>query len=204
VKAEEMSRKTNELLQDALARLARLEHEAELMRTVLIVKEPGSALAADAYNGLRKQVVAAAAERRSHMVQLATMAVAVHRATSVSDLVPQVQEWMAQAGVVELHGAPRGWQAQDLFEDLEGNGLAGAGDIDVVEPAYVDSKTEAVLRLGRARRSALRPDVQVMDGASGTDGVDGADGPPADPAPVVDEEPGGGQPHGQHVPEEGT
>lgn len=149
-----MNKQTNELLRDVVQRLIRLEHEAELMRTVLIVKEPGSVLAADAYEGLRKQIVVAATERRSHLAQLAAMAVALRRATSVDDLVPQVRDWVAQAGMVEAHEVLPGWQPHDLFEDLGGNGLSGADAIEVVEPAHVDPKTNTVVRLGRARRRA--------------------------------------------------
>jgi hypothetical protein len=139
-------------MQEIADRLLRLEHEAELLRTVFVVKEPNTSIAAEAYEGLRRQVAAAAAERRSHLVQLAAMASAVGRATSVDDLRPQVREWMAQADVTELNGVPPGAHVQDLFEDLGGEGLAGADAIEVVEPAYVDAKTGAVVRLGRARR----------------------------------------------------
>jgi hypothetical protein len=148
-----MARRTGDLLQEIVARLGHLEHEAELMRTVLIVKEPTTALAADAYDGLRKQVVAAAAERRSHLAQLTAMAVAVARATTVEDLTPQIREWMAQAGVTELKELPDGVRAEDLFEDVDGMGFKAAG-IEIVEPAYLDANTGAVLRLGRARPAA--------------------------------------------------
>jgi hypothetical protein len=151
-----MRRRTLEILEDIVQRLGRLEHEAELMRTILIVKEPNTPLAAEAYEGLRRQVVAAAAERRSHLVQLAAMATALGRATSVDDIAPQVREWMTQAGVAELVEVPASARPQDLFEDLDGTGLAGAaaGEVEVVEPAYLDASTGAVLRLGRARRRA--------------------------------------------------
>lgn len=135
-------------------RLGRLEHQAELIKTVLIVKEPNTMHAANAFDGLRKQVVAAAAERRSHLAQLATMAVALRRARSLDDLVPQLREWMEQAGVVEVSDVPPGSLVQDIYEDLDGAGLAGAEAIDVIEPAYVDNSTGVVLRLGRARRVA--------------------------------------------------
>jgi hypothetical protein len=143
--------KTRQLLQEIVERLNRLEHEAELLRTVFIVKEPNTGLAAEAYDGLRKQVAASAAERRSHLAQLASMAVAVRRASSVEDVRPQVQEWMAQAGVVELTTTPHGNHPQDLFEDLEGSGFSDGQSIEVIEPAYVDRQTGVVLRLGRAR-----------------------------------------------------
>lgn len=141
--------KAEDLLVDLQERLARLEHQAELIKTVLIVKEPNTVHASEAYDGLRKQVVAAASERRSHLSQLVAMAVAVSRATSVEDLVPQVREWMEQAGVAALTEVPPGHDASHVFEDVSGDGLGG--DLDILEPAYVDMQTSSLIRLGRAR-----------------------------------------------------
>jgi hypothetical protein len=152
-----MTRRSRELLEGVDRRLAHLEHEAELLRTVFIVKEPDTGHAAAAYEGLRKQVIAGATARRSHLVQLAAMATAVRRATSLDDLVAQVAEWMAQAGVAEVTAVSAGVQPQDLFEDLDGAGLAGAEAIEVVEPAYVDVATGVAIRLGRARRASPAP-----------------------------------------------
>lgn len=140
-------------LNDIVERLDRLDRENELMRTVLIVKEPETIQSANAYEGLRKQVIAAVAERRSHLGQLASMAVALQRAGSIDDLVPQVEEWLNQAGVVRMSSVPEGARAQDFFEDLDGVGIEGGQEIEIVEPAYVDQQTGIVLRLGRSRRA---------------------------------------------------
>ena len=150
-----MSRKQTELLQDVQERIKGLEREAELFRTVLIVKEPGSVVAAQSFEGLRKQIVAGAAERRSHLTQLVSMQVAVSRATSVDDLLPQVAEWLEQAGIAQLTHVPTGSSVAEVFEDLTGEGLDGT--IEIVEPAYVDSQTGALLRLGRAQKAAPAP-----------------------------------------------
>src|SRR4051794_25254287 len=108
-------RQDREQLDDIVDRLRGLEHDAELMRTVLIVKEPTSVAAAESYEGLRKQIVAGAAERRSHLNQLVAMSVAVGRARSLDDLGVMVSEWMQQAGVIEVSDVPTGARAQDLF-----------------------------------------------------------------------------------------
>lgn len=151
-----MARTTDPLLEDLIERIKGLEHQAELIKTVLMVKEPSSIAAAEAYEGLRKQVVASAAERRSHLAQLVAMSVAVSRATSVQDLAAMLDEWMAQAGIVRLNQVPEGWSAADLFEDIGGEGLAGP--LELVEPAYVEQHTGALLRLGRARCAAPAPE----------------------------------------------
>jgi hypothetical protein len=151
-----MSRRTR-ILESIDERLRELEHKADVMEKVLLVKEPGTPIAAEAYEGLRKQVVAAATARRTHLVQLATMAVAVRRATSVDDLEPLLREWMRQADVQEVFDLPPGIRVQDLFEDANGGHLAEHDVIECVEPAYVDAKTRSVLRLGRARPAGAEP-----------------------------------------------
>lgn len=147
-------RKDRELLGDIVERLRGLGHDAELMRTVLIVKEPNSVAAAESYDGLRKQIVAGAAERRSHLNQLVSMDVAVNRATSLDDMRVMVADWMRQAGVVALYDVPNGARVEDLYEDLDHAGFAQAQAIEVVEPAYVDAHTGALMRMGRARAGA--------------------------------------------------
>lgn len=142
------------LLLELIERVKGLEHEAEVMRTVLIVKEPNTQHAAQAFDGLRKQVIAGAAERRSHLNQLVAMSVAVNRATSVDDLRPQLREWLEQSGVGEVWDVPSGVAVSDFFEDIGGRGLVGA--VEILEPAYVDRHTGSLLRLGRARRAAER------------------------------------------------
>jgi hypothetical protein len=177
-----MPTRSKRLLLDIQERLRGLENEAEIMRTVLIVKEPNTLHAAQAYDGLRKQVVAGAAERRSHLTQLAAMSVAVSRASSVEDLVPQVREWLEQAGIAEVRSVPRGAAVHDFFEDLTREGLDGP--IDVVEPAYVDSQTGALLRLGRARR-APAPAPAPQPGPILQSATAPADGPSQDPGEIA-------------------
>lgn len=151
------------LVREVLDRIKGLERDNELIRTVLMVKEPGTVHAAQAFEGLRKQILAGAAERRSHLAQLVVMSVAVSRATSVDDLRPQVREWMEQAGVGRLDEAPAGEPARDFFEDIAGDGLDGP--LEVVEPAYVDRQTGALLRLGRARRAPVPAEPPIQDAA---------------------------------------
>jgi len=152
--------RSRRLLVDLQERLQGLEHQAELMKTVLIVKEPSTIQASQAFDGLRKKVIAGAAERRSHLTQIVAMAVAVSRATSVSDLVPQVQEWMDQAGIMPIRHVPVGSDASHVFEDIGGKGLDGA--LEIVEPAYFDTQTGTILRLGRAKLAARTAKVEPV------------------------------------------
>jgi hypothetical protein len=141
-------------------RLATLEQQAELMKTVMIVKEPDAVHSADAYEGLRKQVIASSTARRAHLVQLTQMAVATARATKVSDLTPQIDEWLEQAGVTRIAEVPAGVRPFEVFEDIDGGSLPEGEALEILEPAYYDTQTQVLLRLGRARRKppAVQPE----------------------------------------------
>jgi hypothetical protein len=132
------------------ARLQRLEQDSEVMKTVLIVKEPGTPAAAAAFDGLRKQILAAAGERRAHLTQLAQLHAGLRRSSTVDDAKLLVQDWMGQAGIFEVWDPQPGLPLRDLFEVLEGSDLPGATHVEVLDPAYLDS-AGALLRLGRAR-----------------------------------------------------
>lgn len=140
------------------SRLQRLEQDSEVMKTVLIVKEPGTPAAAAAFDGLRKQILAAAGERRAHLTQLAQLHAALRRSSTVDDANMLVKDWMGQAGVHEIWQPQPGLPLRDLFEVLEGGETPGATHVEVLDPAYVDS-SGALLRLGRARLT--RPPVAV-------------------------------------------
>jgi hypothetical protein len=177
-----MSRRTDESLAAVMAALQRLEHEADLMKTVVMLKDPGSAQAAEAFEGLRKQVVAGASERRAHLTQVVSMAVAVSRATSVEDLRPQVREWMTQSEIVEAYDCEPA-QRHLLFESIDGSSLLQAAAIEVLEPAYIDARTNAVLRTGRAREVAVVGVVPSLSPSTEPAPADPAiDGPLADDA----------------------
>lgn len=147
--------KEEQLLLELQEQIKDLQHQAELIKTVLIVKEPNTVQASQAFEGLRKQVIASATERRSHLAQLVTFAVAVSRATSVDDLKPQVREWIEQSGIQQVTGLIEGKSVDELYEDISGEGLSGK--IQILEPAYVDSQTGATIRLGRARSLGPTP-----------------------------------------------
>lgn len=147
-----MARKIDRVAEDlrrVLEELAELRHKTELMEMVFVVKEPDTVRAAEAYDGLRKQVIASSNERRAHVTQIVEMAVAVQRATAVSDVAARVTEWAGQLGIVQVAAVPpkSHLRFEDLFEVLND----GPGDLVVVEPAYMDSHTGAVVRRGRTQ-----------------------------------------------------
>jgi hypothetical protein len=170
--------RTRQILEKLAAlenQLTHLQHEAEMSRTVLMVKEPDTVRAAEAYEGLRKQVIASNTTRRTHAAQLAHMAVAVSRATTVDDLRGLVAQWLEQAAVVALDHVPEGLRAQDLFESNDGSRPASLEGLVIVEPAYVDTQNSVIIRTGRVDQRR-------------TEGVDEfgvTDGSPAEQAPLT-------------------
>lgn len=125
--------------------LDKVDRSVERIEIVTVVREPNSAVAADAYNGLRKQVIAAVGERNSHLHQLAQFDSALRAGATAEELDTLVREWLAQASV-ELVDDPA---MKDAFEFV---GADGGTEVKVVKPAYVDALTGRVIRQGIAER----------------------------------------------------
>lgn len=143
-------------------RIDQLEHQAELLKTVLIVKEPGAIISANAFEGLRKQIIAPANDRLTHLSQIVQMRVAIDRASSLDDLKSMVASWEAQSGIDEIHEPGPDTPVSDLFDAVDGGSLEGG--FKVVEPAFVDSQSGRVLRTGRAVQSDASADAKPAGG----------------------------------------
>lgn len=138
-----------EAMDHMLTLLDRVDRTTEQMQTVLMIREPGSTAAAEAYEGLRKQVIATSTERRQHLVQLAEFETALRNGASISALQALVDGWMQQAGLTRVHKATP--EDMDLlFELTEDSGP----EFKVTAPAYVDAKSRSVIRTGRGRKVA--------------------------------------------------
>jgi len=168
------TRKIQEDLEQVVRELGELRRRTEMMEMVFVVKEPDTVRAAEAYDGLRRQVIASNTERRAHLAQVVEMAVAVRRASSLDDVAARVGEWATQAGIVEVSGIPADGRLR--FEDLF-DVAAGPGNPVVAEPAFVDSNTGSLIRRGRvvhvvtADRPAPAPAADRAEGtATGPDG----------------------------------
>lgn len=135
-----------------------IERRMDKMETVLIIREPSSTVAADAYDGLRKQVVTALSERQAHITQLVQFASALEDGADGRTLASMVAGWLESANVLVTSdaGTP---DADVLFQVVEDHG----GPVRVLAPAYVDAATHRVVRQGRVRR--LSPD-EVEDGVA--------------------------------------
>lgn len=137
-------------LDDVAALADGIDRKVDRIEVATIVREPSTAAATDAYEGLRKQVVAAAGERNAHVHQLAQFDVALRAGATHEELSALVAEWMGQASVQVVDDPA----IEHVFEFV---GPADAPARQVVNPAYVDAVTGRVIKEGVVERIAAEP-----------------------------------------------
>lgn len=126
--------------------LVTMERQLALIYTALVVRDPGTPVSVDAYEGLRKQVVASSTARRQHLAQLAEIDVALRRGASTENLSELVTQWLRQAGVERVEDPAR----REVWETRLPSDVAAEVDI----PAYVDLQTSTIVRQGRLKENA--------------------------------------------------
>jgi hypothetical protein len=131
----------------------KVDRRTEKMEMVLIIREPSSNAAAEAYEGLRKQLVSTVDERRARLAQLVELDIALAGGADRGTLVALVDGWLAGAGVDRIDD-PHHPQAVELFE------LVGPGDgaRETIQPAYVNVISSQLIRRGRVRHRAPAPE----------------------------------------------
>ena len=124
-----------------------IDRRMDKFEVVLMVREPSSTAAAEAYEGLRRQVIGASTERWAHLAQLAQFDAALRYGADGATLRTMVEDWIEQAALdrVADPSHPQGSLLFELVEDL-------GGALEIVEPAYQDRTTGRVVRRGRTRR----------------------------------------------------
>lgn len=128
--------------------LDQLDRRAEKMEVILMVREPAAGVAAEAYDGLRKQVVAAVTERMAHLTQLVQLDATLTAGADADTVGKMVRGFVEQASLERVTDAehPDRNMLFEMVEDL------GGGRHEVLEPAYVDAVTGRVIRRGSMRR----------------------------------------------------
>ena len=138
-----------EAVDHMMALLDRVDRTTEQMQTVLMIREPSSTAAAEAYEGLRKQVIATSTARRQHLAQLAEFDTALRNGADAQALRSLVDSWIEQAALARVRTA-KDSDIDLLFELTEDTGPV----LKVTAPAYVDTKSGSVIRTGRGRKVA--------------------------------------------------
>ena len=134
------------LLRTLRENVAEIRQMVSSINTALIVREPGTALAADAYEGLRRQVASAASDRRAHLIELVRIQEALDNDVSIESLQRLVAGWSEQAGL-------RRWEDPEPREFFEIIG-DGDGDLELVQPAWVAGEPAELVKPGLLQRSA--------------------------------------------------
>ena len=148
-------RKIEERLGTVEQLLDKVDRSIERIEIVTVVREPNSTVAADAYNGLRKQVIAAVGERNAHLHQLARFDAALSAGADAEELATLVREWLEESSLSVVNDP----DVEGAFEVV---GPEDAPDRRVVRPAYVDDVTGRVVRSGILERVA-----EPVDAAAG-------------------------------------
>ena len=130
--------------------IAKMERQLDLIHTALVVRDPGTSVAAEAYEGLRKQVIAGATARQAHVAQLAEFDVALRRGASTDDLLALSSQWLDQAGVARIEDPT----VREAFD----SSVPPSVDAEVEIPAYVSKVTGQLVRQGRLRAPAVTAD----------------------------------------------
>lgn len=127
------------------------------INTALIVREPGTALAQEAYDGLRRQVTQATSERRAHLVELVRLQEAIDHGVSADGLRRLVAGWSEQAGLRRCVDPGR----RELFEVIG----EPSDDLEVVNAAWVAGDPPMLVQPGTLRARASEPSRQPSNDA---------------------------------------
>lgn len=141
--------------------VAQMKETLNSINTALIVREPGTARASEAYDGLRRQVAAATTERRNHLLELVRMLEALDSQASRDQLRILVGDWAGQAGLQR-------WDDTSVTEFFDHIG-DGDGPVEIVNSAWVIGDPAALVKAGLVRRRPL-DQVPVPDDVRGSDG----------------------------------
>lgn len=124
--------------------LAEIRTNLELVKTIVMVREPATGLAAEAYEGLRKQVIVAAGDRSAHLQQLARLDAEVSRGATIESIQLLLDDLLSEAGLARV---------REFSAEIEAafDVVGGRGDsFRVVEPAYIENAGHGQPRLVRS------------------------------------------------------
>jgi len=138
--------------------MAELHSMVTQLTTLLIVRDPGNAQSADAYDGLRKTILQSAKSRRMHISHLLSLKDSLDRDASTELIKDRVNDFLNELGISYSSDT----SVPDYFEVLDGE-----GDIlECVVPAVVDTDADGntvLITPGKARRVMSSDAVPQVD-----------------------------------------
>ncbi len=145
------SRKRHEQL------LEQLEEQRELLTRLdaaVVVRDPGNARSAEAFEGLRKAVVAANKDRQARVAQLVVLADMLEHGATVEAMKARLGEFLRESSIVRWkEPSPR-----EFFEIVEGTG----DELEVTAPAWVELH-------GDGQPSLIKPGTGVLRGGDASE-----------------------------------
>jgi len=138
-------------------RLDRIEVLLQRLDSAVVVRDPGSARAAEAFDGLRKSVIQASKSHRVHVAHLIALDESIRSGGTIDLVRLRVAEYLRELGIERLD-KPEILEAFDVVGDSD-------GDLEVLEAAIVEIDSEgrvSVLKVGKAKRTA-RPSPPIVD-----------------------------------------
>lgn len=135
-------------------RARQIDEIAKLLNRIeaaLVVQNPGTIYAAEAFDGLRKTLLNAAKSRRAHISHLITLKDSIDRGASVELLGERVNDFLTELGVQFITDVSR---TEHFIFDCDEHGP------ECVSPAVIDvgaDGTEVTIREGHARRPVAAP-----------------------------------------------
>lgn len=127
--------------------LARIENLLQRLDAAVVVRDPGSARAAEMYEGLRRQIVQSGKNHRTHLSHLLALQASIDRGADIDLVRERVSEYLKELGIQKLTDTSN----IDSFEVIEGEGT----DFECIEPAIIEVLEDGSVRthqLGKARR----------------------------------------------------
>jgi len=131
--------------------LNKIELMLERLDAAFVVREPGNARSAEAFDGLRKQIIQSGKNHRSHVAHLLSLADDIEKGASVSFIKNRLGDFLNELGIERSSDTSR----IDFFDVVEGDGPS----LECIEPAVIeriDGGHLVLQRAGKARRIPSR------------------------------------------------
>jgi len=128
--------------------IRKIENLLERLDAAVVVRDPGTTkYAAEAFDGLRKQIIQSGKNRRIHIAHLISLSDSLDRNASVELIRDRVNDFMSELGLVKLSDTGD----RTLFEIAEGDGF----ELECVLPSIVEPDDDGgfiLHRKGAAKR----------------------------------------------------
>jgi len=129
------------------SQLGRIENLLQRLDAAVVVRDPGSARAAEMYEGLRKQIIQSGKNHRMHLSHLIALHDSIERGADIELIRDRVNDYLNELGIQKTSDTSH----IDSFEVVEGEG----SNFECIEPAIVEVLDDGSIRthqLGKARR----------------------------------------------------